>query len=1514
MTDKDYSFLDQCQKNLIDTSARNNLVNFRFSAATCFDIDKFSQARKEQKNQDQSFEIEKIGTYNDEDELDDKKKLQREAHKTLGKIYLKQQEIKDEKGFNPTSWAYCFFKYKDGDKERSAPIYLISTEVVKNGKGGYCVDHFSSGALEVSFNHAIYEKFKNDFKVNLNKGLTDFEDSADILLSDIDQKISKIADFLVGNVHGISIEKKIVIGIFNSAKASLYNELVELEEEFLNHDLIKIFLSKEGSELSQGELSEDAREIDKILSDKFFSPFDFDSSQLQAIKAAKDGKNFVIQGPPGTGKTQTISNIIAELVAQGKKVLFVAEKKAAINAVLKNFSKIGLEKIFLDLHDKKSKSKDIVAQVIDSIDFFQNEHSVNRSADNILSKLDQAKKELSKRSELLHHKLSFGKKPFDLIFELGEMEEVTKVEGNFFTQLPEEGFDGCLQALEEIKELSDIYLDAENPFLNKDLRGLKTFLENDKEQKSLPRLKSLIIDTKSKNSKLRDTENKAAELIDVAGKFGLNIQKFERDDELKFVLDLFQEVLPYKDLLDNEVNPWLKMPIKNPDLFDVKEAREVLERLQKLLDVKIVKEEELKLLKSSISEAEDGFRNFNFIKGGNSLLKNSINFFNKVKEHQNIISQREQEWFHARFKNQCFENDKFLEDLACKFALLAENINLLSKLDLELKCLNEKGFSLNFYQLLKRFVRRGNLVGEIGKTKSNISSLKTWITSHVEFNEKSKILEDVALIAAGREFIIQNNNILIFKDLQNKIYEAELKDFFLDTIEKGSDFEYEIRVLESLYTKRLALEDLEAALSALIKEVGTLTRRVNDSLFEISSEAQSLRGEVESRLKYVETVSSIISAKQLIEKITLKIQSLELTELWQNVWLMKSDLRLIKSVTKDYFENKSLSEILNDGLRNNKIEIDSLSDFIFSRLDPKGDTAIELNSLEEKVVFYTRYLPMLQDSVRYLELKNTLEELSAEEFWNNVLESKISHREILKVFKKSFYSQVLENLITKNELISNTKLTSEIINNFKVLDKNSIEINKRRIIESIKKYSSSIVRDHNFQQLKYRQRFSKPRKVISQYRDIIVNAVGCVVCSPLTICQYFEVNKQHSSNPIFDVVIFDEASQIFTWDALSSIFRAKQIIIAGDTEQMPPTNLFAANDTDDDFEDEHEEREKVGDYKGLLSYAAVRLRELQLTWHYRSKFEQLIHPSNQFVYNGRLISFPNSNKNEKPIVFHHLPEGIWEGQTNDFEAKYLVKLLKEIYHTGARSVGVIAINKKQQTLIRDLIYCDEHLTAWLDSDDEDGLFVKNLENCQGDERDIIVVCSSYAKNKDGRILGTMFSQINKEDSYKRLNVMFSRAKKKLHFLSSLKWQDIAAQYEGRKGMDFFKNYLRFAETGDFGITSKSHTKQDSFDSGFEESVCKSLRLLGYEVDSQVGCSGYKIDLAVVCPNTKNYILGIECDGEMYHSGKTARERDRLRQEVLESKGWKIHRIWSYDWIHCKKDELEKLKSKISQYN
>ena len=218
--DKDNSFFNQCKKNLIDTTARNNLIHFKFTSQTSLDIDKLSQFQKNKKNQNQSFEIEKIdysNTYQFNLELaknsiinsapDENKKLQQELHKTLEKIYLKQKQIKDEKGFNPTSWAYYFFKYQDGNKQKYAPIYLISTEVVKNKKGSYVVNHPSIKPL-INFNYAIYEKFKNDFQITIDNKLIDFKDLSNASLDDIDQKISQIEEFLAENIKGVSIEKK----------------------------------------------------------------------------------------------------------------------------------------------------------------------------------------------------------------------------------------------------------------------------------------------------------------------------------------------------------------------------------------------------------------------------------------------------------------------------------------------------------------------------------------------------------------------------------------------------------------------------------------------------------------------------------------------------------------------------------------------------------------------------------------------------------------------------------------------------------------------------------------------------------------------------------------------------------------------------------------------------------------------------------------------------------------------------------------------------------------------------------------------------------------------------------------------------------------------------------------------------------------------------------------------------------------------------------------------------------
>ena len=1299
MTIEIEKFLKQCQKNLIDTTGRNNLINFKFNAKTCLDIDRI----RHQTSKDQSFEISKIENFNDDNNFSDQEKLKLETYKTLGKIYLKQKEIKDEKGFNATNLAHYFFKYVDGDGERFAPIFLISAEVEKDGRGKLRVNP-SQDSLDIKFNFAIYEKFKNDFNIEISKEITEFDDE-DFTNNNIEERIIKLREFLKGNLQKISIEERIFLGIFNSAKASLYHELVGLEDKFINHQLIQKFYNNENEHLEQ-----DPREIDTLPSNDFFSPFDFDSSQLQAIKAAKDDQNFIIQGPPGTGKTQTISNIIAELVAEGKNVLFVAEKKAAIDAVLKNFSKIGLENLFLDLHDKKSKSRDIVYSIVDSIDFFQNENIKNRP-ENLLYELDERKSELTGRSDLIHSKLSFGKKPFDLIFELMELNKINnlpKIDCDFFINLSSENFEKCLRNLNKIKDLYSIYSDTLNPFLDKDLDKLKSFFELDKDKKFLTKLKNLISEFKKESQNAQEVKKIIQDYKNKANESCFDIEKFKNKNDLESVLAMVEEILINKDLLENQNNPWLQDSIKKLEKIDINSAKKNLEELHLLLIKKSKDEIEKNSIEAVIFDLKNtslNLKEFEFFNQQQewqfdstnaqqmkknfsysfvlSTLKILIDFLDKLENFKNIIYGSSKIWIDVDFKEECFANLNFINDLEKTLEYFLENDKIFSDLNSELNYKIKNNITPSgLVDYFKFYLRKTKVKIKSNKAKNEIIFCKKWIKSHLGGVDEK--IENTMFIKEMKDFISQNKNILDFKKLEKDIYKNGFKNFFLNCIKNESEFNQENEVLRKIYSKILELENINSSIKNSSEEINILTKKINDYLFEISLQEKNLIDKINSRLEFINDIEKIVSIKKTKEELERKVELYKISELWKDLESNKLDLNSIKSICTNYFFNKSkLVEIEEKSIKI-KFDINEMETLIFDMLESKKDSENDLLLLENKVDFYTKYMPALDASIRYLDLFKDLEILSIKDFWDKFLESKSAPSDVVKIFKKTFYLKVLENLKATNGLFANTDEISRIIEDFKNLDKNSIKFNKERITLKLKSKNKKIVNSQEFRKLKSRQRFQKPRKIITQYRDVIINAVGCVVCSPLTICEYFEVNKSFSE-PMFDAVIFDEASQIYTWDALSSILRAKQMIIAGDTEQMPPTNLFVPND--DSGDNDEIEIEDVGDFKSLLSFGARNLKELKLQWHYRSKFEELIHPSNQFVYKGGLITFPNSDKQQKPIIYHYLPDGIWN-QTNEVEARFVIKLLKEIYQNGDRSVGVIAINQRQQNLILDLIDAD----------------------------------------------------------------------------------------------------------------------------------------------------------------------------------------------------------------------------------
>lgn len=418
-------------------------------------------------------------------------------------------------------------------------------------------------------------------------------------------------------------------------------------------------------------------------------------------------------------------------------------------------------------------------------------------------------------------------------------------------------------------------------------------------------------------------------------------------------------------------------------------------------------------------------------------------------------------------------------------------------------------------------------------------------------------------------------------------------------------------------------------------------------------------------------------------------------------------------------------------------------------------------------------------------------------------------------------------------------------------------------------------------------------------------------------------------NGLFDLLIFDEASQLYIEKSIPSIVRAKKVVIAGDHKQLRPSSLGEGRiELTDDMLDEDAEVSAALEEESLLDLARFRYPDILLNTHYRSQYEELIDFSNYAFYKGRLFVAPNTDKPEKPpIEVHLVDDAHWEGRANRKEAEEIVTLMKEFFRTRQHNetLGVISFNASQRDMIYDVIDEESLKDADFgrairremnrkDNGEDTGLFVKNIETVQGDERDVIMFSIGYAKNASGKLMHN-FGWLNQKGGENRLNVAVSRAKKKIHIVTSFRPNELTLDDAKNEGPVILKRYLEYAFAVSDGNSEEAEQILSSFgevlgiapvavETEFAEKVANALRGKGYDIDTQVGIGGYRIDIAVKKDN--HYVLGIECDGKLYSISRSARERDFHRQKYLESRGWKIRRIWSIDWWRDGDRELSNL--------
>ena len=563
------------------------------------------------------------------------------------------------------------------------------------------------------------------------------------------------------------------------------------------------------------------------------------------------------------------------------------------------------------------------------------------------------------------------------------------------------------------------------------------------------------------------------------------------------------------------------------------------------------------------------------------------------------------------------------------------------------------------------------------------------------------------------------------------------------------------------------------------------------------------------------------------------------------------------------------------------------------------------------------------DSLHEITRFNSVEKRVAQLGLGSVTEAAASWKgaakRLVDLFDRASFSVWMEAVFRERRVLREFEGNTheEVINGFRQLDKALLQHNKAlvaqlhwaRLPRQLGGGQVGVLR----REFEKRRRHLALRKLMTQAGNAIQQIKPVFMMSPLSIAKFIPPGSVR-----FDLVIFDEASQVRPVEAIGAILRSQQAVVVGDSKQLPPTSFF---DRMDDGEEDDEERSSTADLESILGmFCAQGAPERMLRWHYRSRHESLITVSNNEFYDNRLVVFPSPDKGREDVGlrFQYGPKMLYTrgsgGRFNVAEARSVARAVMKHARTSPNlTLGVAAFSITQARRIEDELEIlrrrDDACEHFFANHPEEPFFVKNLENVQGDERDVILISIGYGKIEGG-YMPMNFGPLNKDGGERRLNVLITRARQRCEIHSNFVADDLDMKRTSARGVASLKIFLKYAQTGILDVPRESGLEADS---PFEEAVAAALKGRGHRVDYQVGSGGFFIDLAVVDPQRPGrYLLGIECDGANYHRARSARDRDRLRQQVLEGLGWTIHRIWSTDWYNNPQRELAKTEEAISR--
>ncbi|SEL36759.1 Part of AAA domain-containing protein [Rhodococcus maanshanensis] len=1462
--------------------------------------------------------------------------------------------------------------------EVDSPILMVPVQLKKTGSD------------------SPYVLFRAEDDITVNPALKLKMEDCGVTLPDVDPDVPDLLALTEGITHAIrghagwSIVDRIVCTAFTFHKEAIYRDLLANAQAVASHPMVQL-LAVGPDAPSAGEFAFDPLPVERLdhayPPEKMYSILDADSSQRGCILAASDGRSFVMDGPPGTGKSQTIANMIAELISSGKTVLFVSEKAAALDVVRDRLSVAGLQQFLFELHSHAATRKQVVQELSKTL---HTRVSATRAfTEGDAGRLVRTREELSAFAEAMNEtRTPLGMSVFEVVGRLERLPE--HVDASADPGARWTGLDATKLVVlrEHATRLGGLWHVAErgDDFL---WRGLERGDLGAPEAREFKR-------TANRGAEVASALGVRLDTVDAATGLRLprNADGIARRSSLLRLLEAPFEVPVV----------WFSRPSLTPARTRLEEARSAvrnidersrnLERLagqrwddldEGWLDALAAGAKDPLLtgaaVPGTVDELQRRLREVPTQLGpiladavqladllgvpSTSMTAARAGELAELAALGAVVERPEGHWLNAALQNQIAESidamDKMVDHARRRQDAMREHFTPAAlELDIGSLALRFRDVHKGFGKFSKsaredrKALRAVTVTGKVDKALiARLEEAASWqhAVQELGVGEQSHApklgasYQGLATDFASLRLALDNarraaNLAGIDVDgarLTRQLANGGAPDPALVLVAQrlGPAVEQWTRFASS-FSEHL---DGAAARNRSIEELtgwalGAVERLtpVRDSLGQICLVAQR-----EVRLS--DAISLIKDARSVREsRAQLQAAAVGDQELFGDIELgMSTDFDFVArqlewaedvrasvgvpirpaAAAKLGFVTIPAAE-LDDVNRNwETVRDELLGHFSTGRhtelavdLNDDIDAAAELLAeMEQSAV------PDIENWCEFTRLR----EWAHQQGFGDVLAELAKDRRSPEAVGQSLEYAALESWVdeavrTDSRLQGyNADNRDTAVAEFKDLDRALVADAHARVIDMCNARAPKSLTSKPAQvitrEAQKKTRHKPVRQLMEEAGSLVQELKPCFMMSPLSVSQYLPPTVR------FDVVIFDEASQVLPSDAVNCVYRGSQLIVAGDQKQLPPTDFFAVSDDAADEEDD-----EVDVFQSVLDLAkgAGGLTSLPLNWHYRSRHEDLITYSNYRFYDGKLFTFPSAvfDAPNLGVELFRVNGTYRRGTTRDNPAE-AVKVVERVRYFAEshpeESIGVVTFSTAQADAVMAEMerQSEAHprLAALLgDHDRLDGFFVKSLENVQGDERDVIVFSLGYGPDENGKF--TMnFGPLNREGGWRRLNVAITRARKRVEVVSSFRAAEMSATTN--EGVRHLKNYLDFAERGQKALALDLEESLGDVESPFEEQVIDRIRSWGYEVVPQVGVAGYRIDMAVRHPDRPgSYAIGIECDGAAYHSSKTARDRDRLREAVLRNLGWEIHRIWGLSWWRDRDVQEKRLREAI----